>query len=798
MRRPGAGGGRRAGGRRTQSRSDAGSADHHFDDIEYYFDDHPDHDVHDGAPMSLERRPWWRRSLRRSGRLMLTVALCLPVFAGATALAGSGLLLFGDLPGTVPDERERLESIPSFVYDAHGNRIGEFREFELTVAITPEQVPEVLKGAVVAAEDQNFWEHEGFDVEGLARAAWTNYRQGDTLQGGSTITQQLIRELYLSREQTVERKLNEIILATRYERDLAEELGSVEAAKEQILFDYLDTVYFGAGAYGIGAAAETFFRKPVSELTLSEAATLAGIIPAPSDVNPRADIFAAEERRRLVLKNMLDLEMVTQAEFDEAFGQILWWSPAGDPPGPATLIHPAPSTSLGPYPYFVDYVRTYLTDRYGPEIIYRGGLQIHTTIDPDLQAMAEEAVSDMLAGTEWPLEMSLVSVEPSSGHVRAFVAGRDFEQSQVNLALGGSTGMQPGSVFKVFTAAKALEDGMGPETAYDSPGTLYVPGCGGQCAIRGGPGGDVTMEAAMAASTNTYFAQLIMDVGPNNVAELAHRVGVTRTPPDRDYNLGLTLGVNEVSPLDMAAGFSVFANQGVRADATPINWIDQMDGTTLEDNRGPRGEPVLHPAVADNLTAMLTGVVESGTGRSADIGRPAAGKTGTAERNQAAWFVGYTPQLSTAVWMGFADEPRPLRGIKGSGQVFGGGFPAQTWARFMRAAHEGLDVIEFREAGPLPAPSSEVRRIPRRASVPSLPRDCGGPCVQVPEPPPPPTLPPPPEPPAPPEADAPPPDPAPPDDAPAPTTTVPATVVPTPTVPPAVSPPGGTPGGGER
>jgi len=679
--------------------------------------------------MSLERRPLHRRMGRAAFRVGFVLALCLPVLAVTTAVSGSSLLLFGDLPGTVPEPRPRLEAQPSFVYDAVGNPIGEFREFDLTVEMVAEDVPTVLKDAVVAAEDNSFWEHQGFDAEGLARAALANYREGDTIQGGSTITQQLVRERYLSRDRTVERKLNEIILATRFERDLVTEMGDERAAKERILFEYLDGVYFGGGAYGAAAAAETYFRKPVSALTLSEAAVLAAVIPAPSKYGPRDNVVLSEQRRRQVLKSMLDLDMISQDEFDEAFLQVLWWAPLGFPPGPATVFHPPPQATSGVHPYFLDYVRVYLSERYGPEVLYRGGLEIHTTLDPRLQELAQQSVDQALAGTAAPLEMSLVSVEPVSGHVRAFIGGREYEANQVNLGLGGVLGMQPGSSFKAFTVAKALEDGYRPETVYNSPSVLYIPG---STPINGGPGGPISLRQATAASTNTYFAQLIMDLGSNEVAELANRLGVTRITLDKQYNLGLTLGAFEVSPLDMAAGFSVFANHGIKADATPVAWAARPDGTLLEDNRGPRGTRVLHAAVADTTTDLMVGVITGGTGRNAAIGRPAAGKTGTAQANRAAWFVGYTPQLSTAVWMGYSDEPRPLRNIGGYGEVYGGGLPAVTFRRFMGPAHEGLPVVPFPVPGPLPPPASGIRVVPRDARVPEVPRDCGGPCADIP------------------------------------------------------------------
>lgn len=705
--------------------------------------------------MTVERRPRLRRTVRATGRIAAVLVIGLPLLLVGTASAGIGLLLFGNLPGTVPEENPREASQPSHVYDIFGNEIGVFREFDLTVPMTKENVPQVLKDAVIASEDRNFWTHRGIDPEGLFRAALTNYREGTVVQGGSTITQQYVKERYLTSERTISRKLNEAVLATRVERDLADELGSERAAKEEILFRYLDQTYFGGGAYGAGAAAQTYFRKDVTQLTLSEAALLAGIIPAPSKFGPRENFFLAEGRRQDVLKAMLDEEMITQAQFDEAFAQPVWYAGFGFTEGPVTLVHPAPSGGATAHHYFVDYVRRYLEDRYGHDLVIRGGLRIETTIDPFLQQKAEKAVSDNLRGTAYPLEMSLVSIEPSTGHVRAFVGGRDFNASQVNLGLGGSTGMQAGSSFKTFTVAAALESGFTPETIY--PGGPYVePGCvmagGRPCPALGGAGG--TMRSATAASSNAYFVQLANDVGADKVAEMANRLGLSSwITLDREYTPRITLGQYSVSPLEMAAGNATLANHGVRPHVTPVLKVTKPDGTVLEDNSRPNGQQVLHPAIADTTTDLLRGVITGGTGRRADIGRPAAGKTGTADDYRAAWFAGYTPQLATAVWIGYADEPRPMYNIAGFGRVEGGSIPAKTWGEFMRAAHEGLPVIDFPVPGPLPPPRSDgdapAPRRPNQRSVGTLPRDCGGPCVQSPslpppaEPPPPPTTPPP-------------------------------------------------------
>jgi penicillin-binding protein 1A len=329
--------------------------------------------------------------------------------------------------------------------------------------------------------------------------------------------------------------------------------------------------------------------------------------------------------------------------------------------------------------------------------------------------------------------MSLVTVEPSTGLVKALVGGRDWNASQVNLALGGTTGMQPGSSIKAFTVAEALEEGYSPETIYNSPAVFTVPGCGGGCDIRGGAGGPISMREATAQSTNTYFAQLILDLGPNSVAELANRLGVTRITLDKEYTLGLTLGAYEVSPLDMAAGFSVFANHGIKPGATPVAWVLDGKGNFLEDNTGPHGVRVLNAAVADWTTELLKGVVERGTGTRAAIGRPVVGKTGSAQNYWAAWFVGYTPQLSTAVWVGHSDTLRSLYNIGGfSGPIMGGTLPARTFSEFMRAAHEGVPVEQFATPGILPPPSSDIRQAPEESPVQEMPLDCNGPCVATP------------------------------------------------------------------
>jgi len=684
--------------------------------------------------MSPDRRPRWRRAVRTGFRVAIVLLLGLPLLAVGTASAGFGLLLFGNLPGTVPDEKPPPKSEPSHVYDSTGNEIATFRAYDLTVPMAIEDVPQVLKDAVVAAEDRKFWTHKGVDPEGLVRAGLANYQQGTVVQGGSTITQQYVKSAYLTTEKSISRKLNEAVLATRLERDLTDQLGSTRAAKEEILYRYLNTTYFGGGAYGAGAAAQTYFRKNVRDLTASEAALLASVIPAPSRYGPRENPMLAELRRQGVLGEMRDQGFLTDAQYNDAMAQMLWQFPFPLPENPVTSVYPPPDNGASQYPYFVDYVRQYLLDRYGPEQVYRGGLQVHTTIDPNLQALADASVASNLKGTASPLEMSLVSVEPSTGYVKALVGGRDFNASQVNLALGGSAGMQPGSSFKAFTLASALEQGFPVSTAYNTSGPWTVPNCTGKCTVSGSGGGTIDMRAATAGSVNTYFAQLIYNVGPNKVAELANRLGVTRISTDRNYGVSLTLGAYEVSPLDMAAGYATLANHGVKADVTPVTKVTDSAGVVLEDNTLPRGTAVLDPAIADTVTDLLRGVINGGTGTRANIGRPAAGKTGTAENYRAAWFVGYVPQLVTAVWMGYSDEPKPLLNIGGFGQVMGGTVPARTWAEYMKPAVAGLPVLDFPQPGLLPTPKGDNPNIRtgNRRGIPQLAGDCGGPCAKTP------------------------------------------------------------------
>ena len=723
-----------------------------------------------GAP-GAARRPRRRRALRLTLRAAVVTVVGVPLLVAVAGSAAFGMLLYVNLPGTFPKARPPKAAQPSTVYDAAGNVIGTFRKFDLSVPMTEAQVPTDLQNAVIASEDRKFWTHKGVDPEGMVRAAVADYTSGKVEQGASTITQQYIRATYLNDQKTVSRKLNEAVLATRFERDLTKQLGSQHAAKERIMYLYLNTTYFGDGAYGAAAAAESYFHTDVSHLTISEAATLVSIIPSPSRYGPRQDLFGAESRRVQVLGEMRDQGLITQAQYDQAKAAYLWPAGFGDPGGPTTAFYPLSTNGPAQDPYFVDFVQQYLTQRYG-DAIYTQGLKIQTTIDPTLQAeadateakyMAKAPIDRFLDPTTHqvvanPQDMAIVTVDPATGYIKAMAGGRNYAALQVNLATGGTQGMQPGSSFKAFTIAAALEQGITPAQTYPTPGVYYPAGCPNKdsCAIHndeGGSEGTVDMQTALTASINTWFAQLARDVGPDNVQAMAKRLGVTIVGNQPCCDERVTLGVLDVTPLSMASAYGVFANHGVRMPATPIVKVTKADGTVLIDNTHPTGKQVLNPAIAETVAQLLKGPPGPGGTAGAHLagfGRPIAGKTGTTNDETNGWFVGFTPQLATAVWMGHDGAVQHLN-YPGVGAVFGGTVPAGAWGDYMKLAVANLPPTDFPIPGPLPPPNSAAdaaavldpsTRRPNRQTIPQLPTDCDGPCshtTTLTTPPPPPT-----------------------------------------------------------
>ena len=683
------------------------------------------------------------RSILRAVVLFLLCSAAVPLGVTATILA---TFIFAPLPATIPDPKTLAASQISIVLDANGDEIGQFREFEQNIPVKPEDIPEHLKQAVIVAEDRNFYSHGGVDVRGSMRALLADLRSQQLAQGGSTITQQYVKNAYTGSERTVIRKVREAILASQIDRQFE---------KEDILFKYLSTIYLGEGTYGVGAASESYFRKPVGQLTLSEAAMIAGLIPAPSRYEPRGNPELAEQKRMVVLNTMLNQGVITQQQFDEAAPQKVWLASRGDPPGPRTVVFP-PQQQHSKYPYFVDYVGRYLIAKYGPAQVFKGGLRIQTTLEPEIQEAAERTIADQLKGTKSPLEMSLVAVEPPTGYVKALVGGREFQQSQVNLALGGcprqptddrikaevrapcwdgesvgggGLGRQPGSAFKPFVLATAFAKGMSPTKTYSAPAVFRIPGCRAtkesKCTIgnsEGGGGGSATLRTATVKSINTVYAQLVRDVGCKETAEMAKKLGIESSwysPQFHTCSGSYALGVIDVSPLNMAASYGVFANRGVRVNSTPVLKVVNAKGEVLEDNTKPKGERVIDEAVADNVTDVMRGVITNGTATRANIGRPAAGKTGTGQNYTNAWFVGYTPTLSTSVWMGYSDsQNKPLLRIRGHSRVFGGTIPATAWHNFMQAALKDVPVTDFSEPAPIKAIADALQRRAREGIDP--------------------------------------------------------------------------------
>ncbi|MBA2279768.1 MAG: transglycosylase domain-containing protein [Actinomycetota bacterium] len=683
-------------------------------------------------------------------RGFLKNVLAMGIVALATPLAAAGVLLgtlvYLPLPATLPQPTPGLERLITHVVDREGNEFAVFKEFETQISVLPTDIPQVLKDAVIAAEDRSFYQHGGFDLRGTVRALWTDVRTGESAQGGSTITQQYVRQAFaeVGTERTVARKIREAILASQLDRQID---------KEEILFRYLSTIYFGEGAYGIGAAAQTYFRKSPRDLTLSEAALLVGTIPAPTLYSPRDHPDSAETKRKIVLDSMLEVGFITPQQHAAATAEVLWLAVNGPPPGPATIVQP-PENQQTSQPWFTDYVRQWLVSSgllpdCTPEacpILYRGGLRIETTLDLRAQLLAQNEVNQVLAGSPENLEASIVAVEPPTGFVRAIVGGRDFALSQVNTGLRER---QPGSTFKVFVLAAAFEQGIQPTTVYSgAPHTI------GEQTFQnygGAQYGSLPLRAATTNSVNTVFTRLLEDVTVTSTFDLAARLGVampatdpTRsTPnflvdaadPNRGYGLSVALGAVETTPLEMASAYGVFANHGRRAPPTPVLRVIDAAGNVLIDNAGAEAAAaqVIAPEVADNVTDVLRGVLTDGTaeGRALAGGRPAAGKTGTAQENANAWFIGYTPTLSTAVWIGYRDcgaGPQcALVNVAGHrGRMTGGSVPARIWQRFMNLALEDVEVTEFTEPAPIPDVRDEVLREQRRGFAPGRRRSPSG------------------------------------------------------------------------
>ena len=573
----------------------------------------------------------------------------------------------------------------SVVYDANGNVVDELYGVQNRYVVPLEKIDPTLHDAVISIEDHRFYEHRGLDFEAIGRAAVENIQSLSIREGGSTITQQLIKNTYIAQEQRLipsfERKFAEASLAWQYEE---------EHSKEEILEQYLNTVYFGANAYGAEAAARTYFNKKAENLTLPESALLAGIIQLPGLYDPFIDPKTAKDRRNVVLDRMLEYGYITKKEHDEAVKADLVLSRG-------RVEHENDNE------YFLNAVRKELAEEYGDETVYEGGLEIHTTLDPRLQEMANTAVDSIVDPEAGDPSAALVSVDPATGAVRAMVGGSDFDQVKFNLATQAHR--QAGSSFKPFVYAEAIEQGISPETTYVSehlevPMGLYEDTyvVDNYDFIERGP---ITLERAMADSDNTVFVQLALDIGLENVVEKAHEMGImsdVEAYPSTAIG-GLGKGV---TPLEMASAYSTLPNQGVHMKPYLVERVTKEENSeeiVVEEHR-LRDEQALTRDEAAVVTQALRRVITDGTASyyhdlDAEIGRSSAGKTGTTNNFVDAWFIGFIPQLSTSVWVGYPDERTPMVNINGLPEINGENYPLDIWSLYMQDAVSMYPEQEF-------------------------------------------------------------------------------------------------------
>lgn len=538
------------------------------------------------------------------------------------------------------------------------------------------QVPEHFRKAVIAIEDHRFYDHNGVDYKSISRAFISNVKRGGVVEGGSTITQQYVKNTFLNNERSVARKIREAALAYQLEKKLT---------KDQILELYLNTVYFGNGAYGTKASAEVYFGKSLDQLTLADTALLAGLTKSPNEFSPYHNPEKAKARRNQVLQAMFDNGFIGEAELRGAVVQEM-------------NLRPPQDAGFQNAPYFVEYVRRLAIKKLGKDRFLSGGLTIQTTIDPKAQAYAEDAVAGILNRPGDP-SASLVSIDPRTGHIKAMVGGRDFRSDEFNLAVQGRR--QAGSSFKTFALVAALEKGISPNTPFSgsSPITIRMPKPGPDWSVKNygnSSYGTIPLSEATVKSVNVVFAQLIMRVGAKNVAKTAKKMGIkshVESIPAIALG-GLTHGV---SPLDMASAYGTLANNGRYVKPVAVTrMVDSKGQVVFEAKSKPR--QVLDTGVVFQANNILKQVVARGTATNARIGRPQAGKTGTSQNLWDAWFVGYTPDLSTAVWVGYPKKNVEMNSVHGI-SVTGGSFPAKIWNSFMSRALQNVPPSDFANPG---------------------------------------------------------------------------------------------------
>ncbi len=680
---------------------------------------------------------------RRVPRWLLLWGSAIPL---AAVLIGAGVLALTYAFAAIPLPKDVKITASAQVFDRHGKLIGTYSNGEERFLIDTRALPRYVWEAVVAAEDRNFFHEGGISLRGTLRAAWADLRGGGITQGGSTLTQQYVKNAILNDpSRTFTRKVKEAILAIKLDH---------RYSKRRILGFYLNTIYLGRGAYGIEAAARSYFGEHAKDLSLAQAAYLAGIIPAPEAYQPQDHPKLAEQRRDLVLREMHQQGYITKHQMRRASR------------GP---VHALPDTSVGAASekaaYFMEWLRKdYLYPKFH-DCLYTCGLKIYTTLDLSMQREAERAVASTLTEPSDP-PAALVSLTPD-GQVRAMVGGPHFHSVRAARGFNYATdlpGRQAGSSFKPFTLLTAIEQGISPLSTFSgaSPTTITNPVCDN---ADGTPWqvsnyadeqfGYINLDQATTDSVNTVYAQLAAELGPDKIKATLERFGFDRrgTPARRDIPAvcSLALGILDVTPLEQARAYAALDNDGKLPDVRPIAYIKNRHGDCvvtyvklkgMSCQRRVRTAPA-RAAPADatrEVTQILTHVVQGGTATAANIGRPVAGKTGTTTDNRDAWFAGYVPQLVTVVWMGYPNykghtvymhacgDPHTCRVVHGyySG-VTGGTLPAMMWARYMSQATAGMPVESFplpgylplHRIGTIPTPTATPTPVPSSTPTPS-------------------------------------------------------------------------------
>lgn len=620
-----------------------------------------------------------RRRLRR--RIIRWLVL-VPALLFSVAIVG--IYLFS----SVPEPRDIAVVQSASVLDHEGRFVGRLSAEADRVSVDLDQMPQHLRDAVVAVEDHRFYQHRGISPVSIARAAVLG-ALGRGRQGGSTITQQFVKNAYVGNQRSLWRKVKEGVLSIKLEQ---------QRTKDQILEDYLNTIYFGRGTYGVQSASRAYFGKPASDLKIEESALLAGIIRSPETYEPSREPALAKQRRDVALRLMadrgyLDGELATRLQ------------------GSEVVVRPRRVGGFAPH--YLEDVRIEVEKLVGANALYGGDITVHVALDVVAQRAAEDAVAAVYDRIDDP-EVALVSIDPADGGVRAMVGAREYGRRQLNLAL---TRRQPGSTFKMAVLAEAFREGVSPSELVEAPGrrTFQLKNGPWEVETYDGKGhGTIPLARATELSVNTTFAKLIIDLGPDKVAELARDLGVRRDLP---AHAALALGAVEVSPLELASMYATIAARGTWSEPFLVEKVTGEGGKVLYRHDAVR-ERVLDRQVADEVAWVLKGVIDDGTGGRARIGREAAGKTGTTQDFRDAWFAGFTPSLAAVVWNGYAEGGRFLRNVRGR-DVTGGSFPAEIWRGFMKGALESTPAERFVRPASLEEPEPSPTPTPTGSTSPS-------------------------------------------------------------------------------